>query len=50
MKPIPQVPYERFKETLYRHEWVHYLFHTSYCLFKDNSQYKFYTPKEWLEK
>jgi len=50
-RPIPEVPYHRFKSYLYRHAWTHYLFHLTYCWFKDNinRKYIYYTPGEWVE-
>jgi hypothetical protein len=50
-RPIPEVPYEKFKSSLQKHTWTHYLFHCTYCFVKDNinKKYNFYTPKKWIK-
>jgi hypothetical protein len=49
--PIPEIPYDKFKKSLHNHKWVHYLLHSTFCLFRDNinGRHVYYTPKKWLE-
>ena len=50
-KPIPKIPYDKFKSKLFDHTWIHYLFHCTYCIAKDNinKNYTFYNPSKWIE-
>ena len=42
--------YKTFRDKIKNHTWFHYLFHCTFCFFKDNifEEYITYTPKEWI--
>jgi hypothetical protein len=52
MRPIPQIPYDKFKGYLCEHMWLHYMFHSTYCAAKEvlNKRYIPYTPRQWKER